>query len=175
MVQELHASLKLNALNFLPYSTHNLHNGKNVYPFPRTFQFAYWIKALTTAWFESFMGKGVMPEQVFVSGTVDQAGNVKKALAICNVPVLECAAHRLNTCVQWAVGLAGTTDNAVTIKNPAMRTLIGKVGSIVSHFNFSTVANDAFKDTQDLITNEMFSDEGCPPDAVNLIDRNDTR
>jgi hypothetical protein len=84
--------------------------------------------------------------------------------------------HKLNSCVQWATGLAGTTgtaDRAPTIKNPSMRDLIARAGSLVGHFAHSSCGNDAMRDLQDELVMDNFADYIAGP--VNLTRRNDTR
>jgi hypothetical protein len=82
--------------------------------------------------------------------------------------------HKLNTCVQWATGLAGTTgsgERTGTIKNPEMRDLIGRVSGCVGFFSHSTCSNDKMR----LIQSEICGDGGNLNDPLNFVRRNDTR
>jgi hypothetical protein len=100
--------------------------------------------------FSSFMPAGFEPKDVFSSGTVDQGGNVANAIKALDIPVLLCAAHRLNTSVSWGLGISGTVSTpssaakgrAPTCKNPTMRTALSRCAALVGVFSHAAGNND---------------------------------
>jgi hypothetical protein len=138
-------------------------------------QMEKWLKKVTKEWFSPFMGGNVQPKDVYVGATVDQGGNLLKAIKMCEVPSIKCFMHRLNTCVQWATGLAGTPPKdgePGTVKNAPMKDLISRGGAVVNHFAHSSVANDALYDIQDKLFEAVDAESGQP---LNVVKRNDTR
>ena len=88
-------------------------------------------------------GYDVVPSMVFVGAASDQGMNVVNAFGNCGVEVVLCNAHRLNTAVHWALGIAGSD---ATNMNPA---LVGKIAALVGHFSHSSANNDAFRAVQE--------------------------
>lgn len=95
---------------------------------------------------------------------MNQGGNVFKAVDDLRIPVLECFAHRLNTAVVWALGLAGPGS---TRKNSAMEKIMTRLTALVDVFSYSAVNNDEPTLMQQL--EEELST------ILELIRRNDTR
>lgn len=110
------------------------------------------------------MGEDVEPKDVFLGFTVDQGGNVFNAINGLEIPVLKCNAHRLNSAVMWALGIAGSSN---TCKNRAMEKVMKRLAAVVGVFSHSAVNNDELKKVQELI-DELDS-------ILELIRRNDTR
>jgi hypothetical protein len=128
-----------------------------------------WIAEVTQEFFGSFMPDGFSYKDVYVAGTVDQGDNIINALKALRVPVMTCAAHRLNTAVQWAIGFAGTTDKQKTCKNPESRAVFAKNASMVSHFSYSSTRTHLMKQIQ-----TELSEDGLQQ-AINLQKHQETR
>ena len=123
----------------------------------------------TSSWFADVYGYDVVPSMVFVGAASDQGMNVVNAFGNCGVEVVLCNAHRLNTAVHWALGIAGSD---ATNMNPEMKALVGKIAALVGHFSHSSANNDAFRAVQEAL---IATDDVDELDALNLVRRNDTR
>lgn len=97
----------------------------------------------------------VEPKKVFVAATVDQGGNVVNACKSLGLPTLLCRAHRINSCVLWALGIAGSPRKC---KNAAMKKLIGKAAALVGVFTHSAVNNDALRAIQEELSEKEKND-----------------
>lgn len=86
------------------------------------------------------------------------------------VPVLICTGHRLNSGINWGMGIAGSFVKATqtgTCKNPELRNLTAVMTALAGVFSHSPCNNDAFKKLQTEL------DELCT--ALEVLRRNDTR
>lgn len=92
------------------------------------------------------------------------------AFASMGVPVLICTGHRLNSGINWGMGIAGSFVKATqtgTCKNPELRNLTAVMTALAGVFSHSPCNNDAFKKLQTEL------DELCT--ALEVLRRNDTR
>lgn len=86
------------------------------------------------------------------------------------VPVLICTGHRLNSGINWGIGISGSFKKATqegTCKNPVLRNLVAVMTALAGVFSHSPCNNDAFKNLQtelDQLSN-----------ALEVLRRNDTR
>ena len=64
------------------------------------------------------------------------------AIDYLGIPVLKCPAHRVNTAVVWALGIAGS---GATCKNKAVKKLMKRLAALVGVFTHSAVNNDQLK------------------------------
>lgn len=103
---------------------------------------------LTIEYFGSFMGPSVHPSDVFICGTGAQGANVLNAYKALGVPVIVCAAHRLNASVMWALGVNGS---AAAGKNREGKELISRAAGLVGVFSHSAVNNDNLQNAQELM------------------------
>jgi hypothetical protein len=87
----------------------------------------------------------VQLKDIVFCGSVDQGTNVQLAMKILDIPVELCSAHRCNTCVKWALGLAGSKN---TCLNPEMKELIAKAAAIVCAFSHNCASSDKLKQIQ---------------------------
>lgn len=63
---------------------------------------------VTEEFFFELMGDDVEPKDAFIGCRVDQGGTVLNVIKWFEIPVLKCAARRLNTVVVWALGVGGS-------------------------------------------------------------------
>ena len=89
---------------------------------------------------------------VYITATVNQGGNIVKVFRCLLVPVLVCAAHRLNSMVAWGVGINGSEEHC---RNLGLCVLIKRASSLVSKFSHSSVASEALKDVQREMDTEL--------------------
>jgi hypothetical protein len=94
---------------------------------------------VTKEWFASFMPAGFEPKHVYTAGTVDQGGNVANAITALKVPLILCAAHRLNTAVSWGIGVSGSTT---TCRNMEFRQVLSAAAALVGVFSHAAGNND---------------------------------
>ena len=92
------------------------------------------------------------PMDVYITATVNQGGNIVKVFRCLLVPVLVCAAHRLNSMVAWGVGINGSEEHC---RNLGLCVLIKRASSLVSKFSHSSVASEALKDVQREMDTEL--------------------
>ena len=109
------------------------------------------------------MGPAVEPNELFLAFTVDQGGNVAKAVENLGIPCLKCYAHRLNTAVMWALGIGGSGERK---KNKPVEELLKKLAALVGVFSHSPVNNDRLRQLQEL--------EESLSTVHELVRRNDT-
>ena len=110
------------------------------------------------------MGDTVKPRDVFLAMTVDQGGNIVNAITSLGVEVIRCNAHRLNTAVVWALGIAGSEN---TCRNKDGAALMKKLAACVGVFSHSAKNNNELKEIQEL------QEDFCH--VYDLVRRNDTR
>jgi hypothetical protein len=131
---------------------------------------------VTTAWFGGIYGSAVTPSDVYIGAVADQGLNVVNAFRNCDVEVILCNAHRLNTATKWALGLAGSDT---TNENPEMKALLGKCAALVGYFSHSSSSNDQLRTIQADLVYTGDEDEAevlrHVEDVLNLVRRNDTR
>lgn len=92
------------------------------------------------------------------------------AFTALGVPVLVCTGHRLNSSINWGLGISGSWDKTKktgTCKNLVLRELVAVMTALAGVFSHSPCNNDAFKDVQ----TEM--DDMCS--ALEVVRRNATR
>lgn len=128
-----------------------------------------WVKHVTNEFFGGFMPEGFDCKDVYNAGTVDQGGNVANAISNLRIPLLYCAAHCLNSSVQWGLGIAGTIDKQKTCKNLKLRGVMGRAAGLISHFSYSSPANDKMKEIQ-----ASLSETGCE-EVLDMVRFNYTR
>lgn len=122
----------------------------------------------TTRIFTPVMGDVTCePSNIHTAATVDQDGNIIKAFENMGVPVLLCAAHRLNSMVGWGVGTNGTSSAGGTCKNRTMAGLFSRAAAMVGKFSHSPKNNNKLQEIQ--------RRRNGPNSVLELIGRNDTR
>ena len=89
---------------------------------------------------------------MFVAATVDQGGNVVNTCKAQGLPTLLCRAHRINSSVLWALGIAGSEKKC---QHADMKNLIGKADALVGVFTHSSVNNDALRVIQKDLNDEQ--------------------
>ncbi|CAM9297061.1 unnamed protein product [Pylaiella littoralis] len=111
-----------------------------------------WVRGVTTDFFAPIVEGNADPSKIYVAATVDQGGNMVNAFGALGVPVLICTGHRLNSGINWALGINGTFVKATqtgTCKNPVLRHLVAVMTALAGGFSHSPCNNDAFKNAQE--------------------------
>eukprot|EP00903_Cladosiphon_okamuranus_P012792 g11956.t1 len=130
-----------------------------------------WVREVTTEFFAPIVGDtNAAPEKIYVAATVDQGGTMVNAFRALRVPVLICTGHRLNSSINWGLGISGSWDKTKatgTCKNLVLRELVAVMTALAAVFSHSPCNNDAFKDVQTEL------DDMCR--ALGVLRRNDTR
>eukprot|EP00903_Cladosiphon_okamuranus_P020866 g19162.t1 len=130
-----------------------------------------WVREVTTEFFAPIVGDtNAAPEKIYVAATVDQGGNMVNAFRALRVPVLICTGHRLNSSINWGLGISGSWDKTKatgTCKNLVLRELVAVMTALAGVFSLSPCNNDAFEDMQTEL-DDMWR-------ALEVLRRNDTR
>lgn len=112
-----------------------------------------------------YFGKGIGPDEVFISATVDPASAFGAACTHLGISTILCRGHRLNSAVMRALGLDGSGN---ACQNPVVKGLIGKCSALVEFFSSSAVNNNALrnqatdkqKEVEDLLHHTNFPGVG---------------
>ena len=141
-----------------------------------TCQISDWIRIATIRWFSHVMSSPFEPKHIYLTGVVDQGGNVANAISNeLSILLITCCADRLNSAIRWDLGLSGSDS---TCKNPELKKIIGKFAACVGVFSHVTANSDILKSIQEELRLDDEDDDSTnimENIEYSLVRRNDTR